>query len=77
MDYMKRTVKFYGTTVWRSFRTISPDGVQHVVCPIVPLKYKDTRVPYRFQSVLLQYLEDKYLDLIQQTLYREIGQGPS
>lgn len=44
--------------------------------PIVPLKYKDNiltvQVPSQF---FYEYLEDKYLDLIQQTLYREIGEG--
>ncbi len=44
--------------------------------PIVPLKYKDhvltVQVPSQF---FYEYLEDKYLDLIQQTLYREIGEG--
>lgn len=44
--------------------------------PIVPLNYKDQvltiQVPSQF---FYEYLEDKYLDLIQQTLYREIGEG--
>ena len=44
--------------------------------PIVPLKYQDrvftVQVPSQF---FYEYLEDKYLDLIQQTLYREIGEG--
>ncbi len=44
--------------------------------PIVPLNYKDRvltiQVPSQF---FYEYLEDKYLDLIQQTLYREIGEG--
>ncbi|ULB35610.1 MULTISPECIES: chromosomal replication initiator protein DnaA [Proteiniphilum] len=44
--------------------------------PIVPLKYLDNvltvQVPSQF---FYEYLEDKYLDLIQQTLYREIGDG--
>lgn len=44
--------------------------------PIVPLNYKDDvltiQVPSQF---FYEYLEDKYLDLIQQTLYREIGEG--
>ena len=44
--------------------------------PIVPLKYKDqvftVQVPSQF---FYEYLEDKYLDLIQHTLYREIGEG--
>lgn len=44
--------------------------------PIVPLKYQDKvftiQVPSQF---FYEYLEDKYLDLIQRTLYREIGEG--
>jgi chromosomal replication initiator protein len=44
--------------------------------PIVPLQYKGNvltvQVPSQF---FYEYLEDKYLDLIQQTLYREIGAG--
>jgi len=44
--------------------------------PIVPLKYEEhvltIQVPSQF---FYEYLEDKYLDLIQQTLYREIGEG--
>ncbi len=44
--------------------------------PIVPLNYEDNvltiQVPSQF---FYEYLEDKYLDIIQQTLYREIGEG--
>jgi chromosomal replication initiator protein len=44
--------------------------------PIVPLKYQDhvftVQVPSQF---FYEYLEDKYLDLIQHTLYREVGEG--
>ncbi|HAF60727.1 MAG TPA: chromosomal replication initiator protein DnaA, partial [Anaerolineaceae bacterium] len=44
--------------------------------PIVPLNYQDqvltVQVPSQF---FYEYLEDKYLDLIQHTLYREIGEG--
>ncbi|HBG42165.1 MAG TPA: chromosomal replication initiator protein DnaA [Porphyromonadaceae bacterium] len=44
--------------------------------PILPLKYEENvltvQVPSQF---FYEYLEDKYLDLIQQTLYREIGEG--
>ena len=73
---MKRTVKFYGTTVWRSFGTISPRwrstrGLPH--CSIeIQGRVLTIQVPSQF---FYEYLEDKYLDLIQQTLYREIGQG--
>ena len=44
--------------------------------PIVPLNYENNvltiQVPSQF---FYEYLEDKYLDIIQQTLYREIGVG--
>ena len=44
--------------------------------PIVPLKYEDNvltiQVPSQF---FYEYLEDKYIDLIQQPLYRKIGEG--
>ncbi len=44
--------------------------------PIVPLKYDGNvftiQVPSQF---FYEYLEDKYVDLLQQTLYREIGEG--
>lgn len=44
--------------------------------PIVPLKYEGNvltiQVPSQF---FYEYLEDKYIDLIQQTLYRKIGEG--
>ncbi|MDR0421848.1 MAG: chromosomal replication initiator protein DnaA [Proteiniphilum sp.] len=44
--------------------------------PIVPLKYQDqvftVQVPSQF---FYEYLEDKYLDLIQYALYREVGEG--
>lgn len=44
--------------------------------PIIPLKYEDNvltiQVPSQF---FYEYLEEKYIDLIQQTLYRVIGEG--
>ena len=44
--------------------------------PIVPLNYSDNiftiQVPSQYYY---EYLEDKYVDLLQQTLYREIGKG--
>ncbi|MDO5522691.1 MAG: chromosomal replication initiator protein DnaA [Bacteroidia bacterium] len=44
--------------------------------PIVPLNYEDNvltiQVPSQF---FYEYLEEKYIDLIQQTLYRKIGEG--
>ena len=44
--------------------------------PIIPLKYENNvltiQVPSQF---FYEYLEDKYIDLLQQTLYRVIGEG--
>ncbi len=44
--------------------------------PIVPLKYADNvftiEVPSQF---FYEYLEDKYVDLLQKTLYRVVGEG--
>ena len=44
--------------------------------PIVPLKYEDNVLTIQEPSQFFyEYLEDKYIDLIQQTLYRKIGEG--
>ncbi len=58
-------------------RDIIPDAAFNTwFSPIVPLKYEDNvltiQVPSQF---FYEYLEDKYIDLIQQTLYRKIGEG--
>ena len=67
--------------LWNNCLEVIRDNIPEMAfntwfAPIVPLKYKDRvltiQVPSQF---FYEYLEDKYLDLIQQTLYREIGQG--
>ncbi|NDV46783.1 chromosomal replication initiator protein DnaA [Paludibacter sp. 221] len=44
--------------------------------PIVPLKYEDNvfvlQVPSQF---FVEYIEEKYIDLLRMTLYREVGTG--
>lgn len=67
--------------LWNKCLDVIKDNIPEVAfntwfAPIIPLKYKDNiltvQVPSQF---FYEYLEDKYLDLIQQTLYREIGEG--
>ena len=67
--------------LWRNcldvIRDIIPEAAFNTwFSPIVPLKYEDNvltiQVPSQF---FYEYLEDKYIDLIQQTLYRKIGDG--
>lgn len=58
-------------------RDIIPEAAFNTwFAPILPLKYEDNiltiQVPSQF---FYEYLEDKYIDLIQQTLYRKIGRG--
>lgn len=58
-------------------RDIIPEAAFNTwFAPIVPLKYENNvltiQVPSQF---FYEYLEDKYIDLIQQTLYRKIGEG--
>ncbi len=58
-------------------RDIIPEAAFNTwFAPIIPLKYEDNiltiQVPSQF---FYEYLEDKYLDLLQQTLYRVIGSG--
>jgi len=44
--------------------------------PIVPLKYENNifvlQVPSQF---FVEYIEEKYIDLLRMTLYREVGSG--
>ena len=44
--------------------------------PIVPLKYENNiivlQVPSQF---FVEYIEEKYIDLLRMTLYREVGVG--
>jgi chromosomal replication initiator protein len=67
--------------LWRNcldvIRDIIPEAAFNTwFKPIVPLKYEGNvltiQVPSQF---FYEYLEDKYIDLIQQTLYRKIGEG--
>ncbi len=67
--------------LWNNCLEVIRDNIPEMAfntwfAPIVPLNYKDRvltiQVPSQF---FYEYLEDKYLDLIQQTLYREIGEG--
>ena len=55
---------------------ISKDAFNSWFAPIVPVQYKDNVLTVQIPSqYFYEYLEDKYLDLIQQTLYRIIGEG--
>ena len=74
-------MKKNGQVLWNNCLEVIRDNIPEVAfntwfAPIVPLNYKDRvltiQVPSQF---FYEYLEDKYLDLIQQTLYREIGEG--
>lgn len=67
--------------LWNNCLVVIRDNISEAAfntwfAPIVPLNYKDdvltVQVPSQF---FYEYLEDKYLDLIQRTLYREIGEG--
>lgn len=67
--------------LWNNCLVVIRDNISEAAfntwfAPIIPLKYKDdvltVQVPSQF---FYEYLEDKYLDLIQRTLYREIGEG--
>ena len=55
---------------------ISEDSFKSWFAPIVPIQYKDKVLTVQIPSQFFyEYLEDKYLDLIQKTLYRVIGEG--
>ncbi len=67
--------------LWNNCLNVIRDNIPEIAfntwfVPIVPLNLKENvltiQVPSQF---FYEYLEDKYLDLIQQTLYREIGEG--
>ena len=72
MDYVK---------LWNQCLTVIKDNVSDVAydtwfAPIVPLDYKDNefilQVPSQF---FYEYIEEKYIDLLRKTLYREVGEG--
>jgi chromosomal replication initiator protein len=55
---------------------ISEEAFNAWFVPIVPLQYGHNVLTVQLPSqFFFEYLEDKYLDLIQQALYREIGAG--
>ena len=67
--------------LWSKCLNVIRDNISEVAfntwfAPIIPLKYEDNvltvQVPSQF---FYEYLEEKYIDLIQQALYREIGEG--
>lgn len=68
-------------TLWKNCMKVVRDNIPEAAfstwfAPIVPLGYKDNvltvQVPSQF---FFEYLEDKYVDLIRRTLYREFGEG--
>lgn len=72
MDYVK---------LWNKCLNVIKDNVNEVAfetwfTPIVPLDYKDNefilQVPSQF---FYEYIEEKYIDLLRKTLYREVGEG--
>jgi chromosomal replication initiator protein len=67
--------------LWNQCLKVIKDNVSDVAydtwfTPIVPLAYKDNefvlQVPSQF---FYEYIEEKYIDLLQKTLYREVGEG--
>jgi len=67
--------------LWNRCLNVIKDNVSEVAfetwfTPIVPLDYKDNefivQVPSQF---FYEYIEEKYIDLLRKTLYREIGEG--
>ncbi len=67
--------------LWNNCLDVIRDNIPEVAfntwfAPIVPLNYEEdvftVQVPSQF---FYEYLEEKYIDLIQQTLYREVGHG--
>lgn len=69
------------TFLWNNCLNVIRDNIPEAAFntwfkPIIPLKYKDgvltVQVPSQF---FYEYLEEKYIDLLQHTLYREIGKG--
>lgn len=67
--------------LWNNCLNVIRDNISEAAfntwfAPIVPLKYEDNMLTVQVPSQFFyEYLEDKYLDLIRQTLYREIGEG--
>lgn len=67
--------------LWNKCLHVIKDNISDVAfntwfAPIIPLTYKDNMLTVQVPSQFFyEYLEEKYLDLIQKTLYREIGEG--
>ncbi len=67
--------------LWNKCLHVIKDNISEVAfntwfAPIIPLKYEDNMLTVQVPSQFFyEYLEDKYIDLIQKTLYREIGEG--
>ncbi len=69
------------TDLWNNCLNVIRDNIPEPAfntwfAPIIPLNYNNQMLTIQVPSQFFyEYLEDKYLDLIQQTLYREIGEG--
>jgi chromosomal replication initiator protein len=72
MDYVK---------LWDNCLRVIKDNINETAfetwfAPVVPLGYKDNefviQVPSQF---FYEYIEEKYIDLLRKTLYREVGEG--
>ena len=67
--------------LWNRCLAIIRDNVQEQAyktwfLPIVPKKYEDNTLTVQVSSQFFyEYLEDKYIDLIRQTLYKFFGEG--
>lgn len=67
--------------LWNRCLAIIRDNVQEQAyktwfLPIVPKKYEDNTLTVQVSSQFFyEYLEDKYIDLIRQTLYKVFGEG--
>ena len=69
------------TKIWNSCLDVIRDNIPEMAfntwfAPIIPLKFEENvltiQVPSQF---FYEYLEEKYIDLIQKTLFRVVGAG--
>ena len=67
--------------LWQKCLNVIKDNISDVsfntwFSPIVPLKYENSifvlQVPSQF---FVEYIEEKFIDLLRVTLYREVGVG--
>jgi chromosomal replication initiator protein len=74
-------MKINYTTIWNDCLDVIRDNIPEMAfstwfAPIIPLKFDDNvltiQVPSQF---FYEYLEEKYIDLIQKTLYKVVGPG--